>query len=65
MVPAKAAMGGTTMATRSARRSDVPPGSLPPSARHPPHRALAARIPPGRARIFVAIGPCLLSSPRS
>ncbi len=62
MVPAKAAMSGTTMATRSARRSDVPPGSLPRSARNPPHQALAARDPPSPKRILVAIGPCLLSS---
>jgi hypothetical protein len=43
MVPAKAAMGGTTIATRAARRSDAPPGSWTRTARNAPRHPPATR----------------------
>jgi hypothetical protein len=46
MIRAKAAMSGTTRATRAARRSDVPPGSWTRSARNPPRPVPAVRSSP-------------------
>lgn len=50
MVLAKAAVGGTTIATRAARRSDAPPGSRARTAgnapRQPPAARSAGRWPP-------------------
>jgi hypothetical protein len=49
-VPAKAAMVGTTIATRPARRSDAPPGSRTRTAR------IAPRQPPATRPAAVAAG---------